>query len=250
MKKTSVDFTKFINCAWQSPSDYSTLLEFLQASSDCEYKTFNERLIPGTENQTYGVRLSLLRPLGKAIARSPHWRAFLSLPKGIVQEEVLLEGIVISEAKMSYADRLSYINYFVPKITNWALCDTFVSSKMLAKSTADFWTELPRFYESPNPWAQRFAYCVMMTYYLSADYIDQVFQIILTHPSDHYYVQMIQAWLFSAAFIKQRDRTWYFLSQNKTKLNPTILQMTIRKIRDSYRISQADKDLVLKLKNK
>lgn len=61
--------------------------------------------------------------------------------------------------------------------------------------------------------------------------------------SDEYYVMMAQAWLIATAAAKQRDIAVDFLKRG-TSLSSDVKKMTIRKIRDSFRISPDDKELL------
>ena len=247
MTKQVVPSAYFRDCAWTA-SDYQKLQQFLRDHADLEYQHFNERTIPGAEGTTYGVRLSILRPLSKEIAKGPHWLAYLNSHKESFYEETLLEGMVISYVKMPAEEKFRWIDHFIPQISNWALCDCFINKNLLAKMNAEFWPRLPLYLQSENPWSKRFAYGVMMSYYLEPEFIEEVFKFILAYPSDFYYVQMMKAWLLADAFIKQRDAAWKFLKQNKKALGAELMKMTVRKIRDSYRVSEADKNLVLALK--
>jgi Predicted DNA alkylation repair enzyme len=245
--KNGFELEVFKKESW-SQGDYARLMDFLMRNCDEEYRVFNERTIPGSEGKTLGVRMSVLRPLSKKIA-SGNWREFLELKRDEVHEEVMLEGMVISEAKMEYKDRLKWIERFVPKITNWGLCDSFVNGKMLKGHEAEFWSELDGYLSTENPWAWRFAFLVMMTYYLNSEHIDDVLKRVLRWRSEFYYVQMMQAWLLATAWVKQRGKTLEFLEEHAGSLSPEVVKMTIRKIRDSYRVSNDDKELVLRLRN-
>ena len=57
---------------------------------------------------------------------------------------------------------------------------------------------------------------------------------------------MAIAWLLSVCFIKYRANTLELLKSKK--LSPFVQNKTISKIRESYRVSDEDKELVNKLK--
>jgi 3-methyladenine DNA glycosylase AlkD len=234
----SNDFTHWQKSKW-TKNDYQQLLKFLHAQSDPAYRHFNEKILKG-KRPTLGVRLSILRPLSKAIAQNPNLHNFLQLPKGNAHEEVLLEGMVISHAKLPYSKLLPLINHYVTQIDSWALCDCFVSRPLLAHHQQRFWFELP-YYLKKNAWSKRFAFIVMMTYYLDRQYLNKVFAQILNQPSNHYYVQMAQAWLLATAFIKFRPETITFLTTHQSSLGHALIKMTTQKIRDSRRVSSSDK---------
>ena len=94
--------------------------------SDDKFKTFHSRLCPNTDN-IIGVRLPLLRQLAKEIAKGD-WRNFLSNSKEEYYEEILINGLVIAYAKCDVEERLNYIESFVPKIDDWAICDSFCNT--------------------------------------------------------------------------------------------------------------------------
>ena len=58
--------------------------------------------------------------------------------------------------------------------------------------------------------------------------------------SSEYYVQMAQAWLIATAFAKHRDLTKKFM-ENDFSLPDEVRKMTVRKLCDSYRVSEEDK---------
>ena len=100
----------------------------LEQLSEEDYKKFNENLLPGTKH-VLGVRMPKLRALAKEIAKGD-FRAYLneayekiSADKGSYHEEIMLEGLVIAYAKMELKERFFYLDRFVPKIHNWAVCD-------------------------------------------------------------------------------------------------------------------------------
>ena len=63
-----------------------------------------------------------------------------------------------------------------------------------------------------------------------------------------YYNDMAIAWLLSVAFVKNRDETFEYL--NYDKLSNFTHNKTISKIRDSFRVSAEDKELVKRLVRK
>ena len=59
-----------------------------------------------------------------------------------------------------------------------------------------------------------------------------------------YYVNMMNAWIFCECFIKQRDKTMEYLKRHK--LNKFTINKGISKCRDSYRVSDIDKEMLIK----
>jgi 3-methyladenine DNA glycosylase AlkD len=65
---------------------------------------------------------------------------------------------------------------------------------------------------------------------------------------DHYYVNMMNAWIFCECFIKRREKTIAFLKTHK--LNKFTINKGISKCRDSFRVSKEDKEMLLGYKVK
>ena len=75
---------------------------------------------------------------------------------------------------------------------------------------------------------------------------EEFFEICAAESDERYYVQMGAAWAIAEMFIKQREITLAFLaSKRATKF---IQNKAISKIRDSFRVSKAEKDALLKYK--
>lgn len=95
----------------------------LDALAEEKYRDFSSRLLPGTSD-ILGVRLPLLRKIAAEIARSD-WRSYLDSASDDTFEEIMLQGMVIGCAPAQPEETLRLTALFLPKITNWSLCDSF-----------------------------------------------------------------------------------------------------------------------------
>ncbi len=224
--------------SWNS-ADYIEFINYLQSLSDEKYKEFNSRIIPDTPH-FFGIRIPALRDIAKKISKG-NADEFLSLEKGDFHEEIIIDGLVRAGRKSSYEQMKEDMVIFSQRIYNWAICDT-VSFKGIKKYIPEFWADKDIFIKSGNPWQVRFGLGVLMNFYLTDEYIDEVLKITENVKSDFYYVNMMQAWLIATAAAKQRDKTIEFLK--KSSLDDTVFKMTVRKVTDSYRISKEDKILI------
>ena len=225
-------------------SDYDEFTEYLISLSDEKYKSFSDSLVPGFE-LSYGIRVPLIRQTARLIAKGDY-NGFLSCKKGGYREEIMLEGIVMSLIKCDYAHTLAYMKEYTYKINSWDTCDT-VTFKNLKNRPHEFLDDAAWFIRNGNPWAQRFGFLHLMSFYLTDEYIDRVFEYVNSVNSDFYYVQMMQAWLVATAAAKCRDKTMEFLADND--LNKFTRNKAIQKMRESYRISPEDKEYILKFKS-
>ncbi len=221
------------------------IVEKLYNLQDVKYQKFHSKLCPGTTN-IIGVRTPELRKLAKEILRGDYQK-FLQKVRNEYYEETLLEGLVIAEAKLPLAEKIDLIQKFVPKINNWAVCDLVCSSfKFKTHELPEIWNFITKYQTSSQEFELRFMIVMMMDYFLTTKKLPEVFAIVNQIKSEAYYVKMAIAWLVSMALIKQRDETLAFLEKNN--LPDWTQNKAIQKIRESYRVSDADKQLVLRYK--
>ena len=109
-----------------------------------------------------------------------------------------------------------------------------------------FFENIKNYLFSENDWTVRFAYVIMLNYYLEEKYIDEVFRRCDIINSDSYYILMAQAWLIATAYAKFPDKTKAYL--NYCKLNDTTFNKAIQKCIESLRISKEDKNYLKTLK--
>lgn len=238
---------KFNLTQWNTES-YSLLTEYLFELSDEKYKKFHSSLIPDSdENFILGVRMPALRKIGKEISKGDI-RGFLSVSQTEFYEQRMLTAIVSGLVKTTtFAELVELCNNFISQISNWALCDGFCSSlKEVKKHKDDFFEYIKNYLHSENDWAVRFAYVIMLNYYLEEKYIDEVFRRCDNINSDSYYIIMAQAWLIATAYAKFPDKTKEYL--HCCKLNDTTFNKAIQKCIESLRISKEDKIYLKTLK--
>ena len=213
--------------------------------SDDKFKTFHSRLCPNTDN-IIGVRLPLLRQLAKEIAKGD-WRNFLSNSKEEYYEEILINGLVIAYAKCDVEERLNYIESFVPKIDNWAICDSFCNTLKFVNKNKEIMLEFIQPYlRSYNEFEIRFAVVIILNYYITEDYINLVLKTLDNIKHDGYYVKMAVAWAISMCFIKFEEKTMAYLKDNS--LDDFTYNKSLQKICESLRIDKNTKELIKSMK--
>ena len=99
----------------------------LLEESEKDYQKFSTKLIPNINN-VLGIRIPKLRKIAKEVYKNGDWETFVNIDNLEYMEEVMLQGMVIGLIKKNPEDILNYVKNFVPKIDNWAVCDTFCSS--------------------------------------------------------------------------------------------------------------------------
>ena len=225
-----------INYEWNKDS-YNKYLDYLRSIGDIKDKEFSSKLIP-TKYEILGIKIPILRMIAKDISKTS-FEDFLSLTTDTYYEEVMIEGFLLSYIK-EYDKFLEYFNRFILKIDNWSLCDCCISSYKIMKKI-DFSSKASSLIYSNSEFLQRVGYIMYLDYYIDDDHINDIYHLA-TIPSDYYYVNMAIAWLLATSFLKYKPMIMDLL---KSKTLGTFVQnKTISKIRDSYRVSSEDKEIV------
>ncbi|MCH5184948.1 MAG: DNA alkylation repair protein [Oscillospiraceae bacterium] len=235
---------ELIRQSW-SEKDYKEFFRYLTTLSDDKYKEFNSRIIPDTP-LFIGIRIPEIRNIAKEISKGNH-AEFLSIEKGGYHEEIITDGLVRAAKKCGYDEMLQDIIIFSSKIYNWAICDT-VSFKGIKKHMPEFWADKDILLKSENPWQVRFGLGILMKFYLTDDYTDDVLEICANTESDFYYVNMMRAWVIATAAAKFPEKVNRLLESGG--LSDTVLNMTVRKMLDSYRITDENKNFARRVLKK
>lgn len=205
---------------------------------DLKYKKFNENLLPGVDN-IQGIRVPILRSIAKEIYRESDYIKFLNEYKEDYYEEIILKGFVIGlmkPPKNSIEEILYYTNKFIPKIYNWAVCDSFCSSlKITKKYREEFLMIVEENVSSEEEYDVRFSLVMLLAHYVEEDYLESIFKLINLIKVDYYYVDMALAWLLTEIYTKYPEElldNLYLLNINKE-----VEKKMIRKVKDSFKIS-------------
>ncbi len=220
----------------------------LLSLADSKYKKFISSLIPGCDN-LIGVRLPLIKKIAKRIVKenADEYMLYLNNPDEIYFEEIMLKGFIIANMKQDIDVVLSQVKLFVPKITNWSLCDSFCGAlKIVAKNKKQVWQFLKQYLRSNKTYEVRFAVVLLLTYFIEDDYIDRLFIIFDNIKHDDYYTKMAVAWALSICFIKHQDKTMSYLKNNS--LDNTTYNKTLEKITQSLRVDKQSKEIIKSMK--
>lgn len=212
---------------------------------DKKYKEFHSNLCPGTNN-IIGIRVPVLRAFAKEIIKLEDYNRILEY-KPDFYEETMLQGMIIGLKKSDLCASLREIEKFVPKIDNWAVCDTFCAGlKIIKKYPEDFWRFLEKYLKSYKEFEIRFAVVVILDYYINERYLEKVLKVLNDIKHEGYYVKMAVAWAVSICYIKFPKRTMGFLKD--CDLDNFTYNKAIQKIIESYRVENKDKEILKKMK--
>ncbi len=213
--------------------------ELLDKNIDIKYREFVTPLVPNELN-ILGVRIPVLRQIAKTIAQRNDVEIFLQMTPTVI-EEALLQGMIIGRFKLP--DILKWTRIFIPRITNWSICDVFCGNlKITRKHPKIIWDFIQPYVRLNEEFSSRFALIMMLKYFINEEYLSQIFTEIMNVRCKKYYTQMAVAWLLSMCYAKFPNETFEFLKTHKIDVD--ILAKTTRKIFDSYQISAIDKEKI------
>ncbi len=218
----------------------------LRKLSDEKYRKFSSKLIPG-KNNILGVKLDLLKKISKREAKN-NAKAFISNIGNEYFEEVMLKGMVIAFSDISFDEKLVYIENFIPQIDNWSVCDSFCSAlkKDVENNMESMFKFIGKYFSSQREFEARFAYVVLLRYYINDNYIGRVFDCADLLSSDAYYAKMSLAWLLAETAAKYQNETEKYV--RKCNLDKFTVNKAIQKACESYKVSKICKENLKKLR--
>ena len=87
---------------------------------------------------------------------------------------------------------------------------------------------------------------MMLSNYLTEEYLAKVIERVDAVRSDHYYVRMAQAWLLATAWAKDRDAMLEYIGHHH--LDDWTFRKFIQKCCESYRVCKEDQSFLRSLK--
>lgn len=211
---------------------------------DFKYRDFHSRLC-SNNNNIIGVRIPVLKKLAKDLYKDDN--QVLSKIGNKYYEEIMLQGLLITLSTETIKNKIELIKKFVPKIDNWAICDTFCSGLKIKNNEEDiYWNFLKQYYNSQNEFELRFLLVMLLDHYLKESYLDLICDIIKNITSTEYYVKMAKAWLLSIMYIKYPIYTLKKI--NDLNLDVWTYNKVIQKIIESKRVAEEEKMKLRKLK--
>ncbi len=214
---------------------------------DEDYACFQRKLTPTVEPERFiGVRVPECRKLAKDLIKNmpEEMAAFLEALPHEYYDENMLHGLLISEIR-EYELCLRRLEAFLPYVDNWAVCD-IMSPRCFKKHKAELLPLIRAWAASPEEYTVRFGLEMLMTHFLDGDFMPEYLEIAAAVESDKYYVSMMVAWFFATALTKQWESALPYIENGR--LGTWVHNKTIQKARESYRISDGQKQYLQSLK--
>lgn len=182
----------------------------LQEAADVEYKKFHQSLVPGLTSML-GVRMPRLREIAKEAAKDDWKDSWEQLDDGCY-EELMIKGMLIGYGHLDREEQEQYLRAFVPKINNWAICDSCCTTWKFMKQDQEFWYDvLEEYLNSEREYEVRFALVSLLDYFVKEKFLERIFYVLDCVHHEAYYVKMAAAWLLSVCYVKFPSETWKYL---------------------------------------
>ena len=206
----------------------------LLSMQDTAYRDFNAKLIPTVDPKLMiGIRTPLLRKFAKDLFKTEpnQAAAFMQTLPHRYFEENNLHAFLIENIK-DFDTAIAETERFLPFIDNWATCDSF-APRLFKKYPDEVYQKILIWIRSPRT-------------YLDELFKPEMLDLVASVRSDEYYINMMIAWYFSFALIKQYDAALPYIK--KQTLVPFTHNKTIQKAIESRRIFPEIKDYLRTLK--
>ena len=214
---------------------------------DLGYREFNSKLIPNIDKETMiGVRIPDIRKIEKSLTIEEKEEFLLKLPHRYFEEN-MLHGIIISNMK-DYNKVITNLEKFLPYVDNWAVCDS-ISPKIFKKNREKAIVNVLSWIKSNHTYLCRFGIGMIMQLYLEYEYFKKSYlDIIAKIKTEDYYINMMRAWTFQVALVKQWKEAILYIE--KGLLDEFTHNKTISKSCDSYKIEKEKKEYLKTLRRK
>ena len=181
-----------------------------------------------------GIPTLDLRKISKEISKG-NYLSYLEKANNDYYENTIINALLINNIN-DIETKKQYISKVV--IDNWATVD-IMTFKIKGKEKQ--YLELAKEYIKNNhTFIRRIGVRILFNYTALTD-LTEIFEIIDTlYSEEEYYVNMAVAWLMCEIVIKNRNQAFEYLKHHK--LNKFTINKSISKCRDSYRVSNDDKE--------
>lgn len=220
------------------------LEDALQPLADESNRAFLIRLLPTVEEDTIlGVRTPDLRQFAREM---PHPEEFLrELPHKTFEENQIHSFLLAKDRDFDRA--LAKVEAFLPFVDNWATCDQ-LRLPVFRRNSQRLLPSIRRWLQSEHPYTVRFAMENLMLCFLDENFSPEYPRWVAEAVREDYYVQMMQAWYFAEALVRQWESIlpWF----REERLPRWVHNKAIQKARESRRLSDSRKAALEKMKRR
>ena len=221
--------------------------EILFKYQDKQYGDFSAKLVPTLPREAFiGVRSPSYKNIIREIAALPESvkEDFLTDLPHKYHEENCLQIALINKIK-NYDECITALEQFLPYINSWAISDG-LNPPILKKNRHQLLPKLEQWIRDDATYTKRVGMLLLMKYFLDDDYKPEYLELPASIRSNEYYVNMMTAWLFAEALVKQWDTAISFIQNHK--LDTWTHNKTIQKACESFRVTPEHKEYLKSLR--
>jgi len=224
--------------------DGKEFIKYLETFQNIEKMKWAKGIL-NTDMPVLALKTPMIKDILKEISKGNYF-SFLDLNLNKYYENSAINGFLIAQIK-DFKTMVKYLDIYISEIDNWALCDLL--SFNIKNREKEFYDLALKYVENDKPFIKRVGLNILFQLIDNDEYIDNIFSVMNGfYEEEHYYVNMMNAWLFCECFIKRREKTINFLQNHK--LNKFTINKGISKCRDSYRVSKEDKEMLIQYRMK
>lgn len=222
-----------------SKNDINTFNLYLESLKNENKIEWTKRIV-NTNMKVLAIKTPILKKISNEIYKG-NYIEFLSFMPLDYYENTIIIANIINKIKNN---KKYYLDIYSRKIDNWASCDVLNFNNV---NKEEYYNISLEYIKSKETFVRRIGIKILFSFVKDYNYTDKIFVILdKTYNENEYYVNMIMAWLLCELFIYQREKTLNYLKDSK--LNSFVINKAISKCRDSYRINNEDKQLLLNYK--
>lgn len=220
----------------------------LDAMTDPSVAKYQNTVISDTHYPMRHIRTPELRKLAKSAGKGD-WKSLVSKGKYETFEEVLTIGLAVAYGKAPFEEKIPSLRLLLPRLDSWAMTDPIAATLKWRAEEAELAHAFAReCLESPLEYTVRFGILMLMYGFLTPQAAPDTVRLLCGVEDPRYYVQMAVAWCFAELGVREFPRVEEVL---RTGTLPLFTHnMTIRKLRESYRISPEQKAAAARWKRK
>ena len=233
-----------LNLSEWTRADGERFLDLLESMAVTDKIDWTKRIY-NTKMPVLAIKIPILKKIAREISKGD-FLSFLKLNLKKYFENILINGELISKIS-DFSLFLKYLDNYSKNIDNWAHCDV-LKFKINNKNKVDFYKLSIDYINSKYTFQRRIGVLIWFEFILD-DYIYKILDNLETLKGENeYYVNMALAWFVAELFVKRRDLAMQVFEDRV--LNDFTINKAISKIRDSYRVTRGDKDMLLKYRVK
>lgn len=221
------------------------LQQLLFQYQDTAYGDFFARLVPTVPREKIiGIRSPEIKKIVRQIGDDPVIPVFLASLPHTWHEENCLHVMLINRIR-DYDACVAALEQFIPYIDNWAINDA-INPACFKKHRAELIGMVQGWIASEETYTRRCGMRILLANYLDEDFKPEYLDQPADLRSEEYYVNIMTAWLFAEALVKQWDEAVKYIETRR--LDPWTHNKAIQKACESYRVPDERKAYLRSLK--